>query len=241
MHQTDGDLLALLHGEPVWPGEDAARGHLEACRLCAGRLESLRREETEQRTLLRVLDVPVPAVTAATIRRRAAARRRSVRIAASLGALMTLASAAAALPGSPVRGWMRDLLAPNVSAPRLPAARPPTVRPATDGVEFSAIGTLVIELRFPQVTGQIRIVRTGSEVAAARAIGGDVGFQVGSGRVTLVNRRPAERYELSLPRSLAQASVLVGGRLLVRLRARDSAPRADTLTFDLSRHPGRAP
>lgn len=241
MHQTDCDLLGLLHGEPVWPGADEARRHLETCLFCAGRLESLRHEEREQRTILKVLDMPVPAVTAATIRGRAVARRRSFRVAASIGALVTLASAAAALPGSPVRGWIRNLLTPSVGASRLPAARPSAGRPATEGIEFTAVGTLVIELRFPQVTGQIRIVRTGSEVAVARAIGGDVGFQVGSGRVILENRRPAERYEFSLPRNLAQASVLVGGRLLVRLRARDSASRADTLTFDLSRHPGRAP
>ena len=241
MHPTDFDLLALLHGEPVWSGDDEARRHLDTCVVCVGRLESLRREEMEQRTLVKALDVPLPPVTAAMIRGRAIASRRNFRMAASIGALMTLASAAAALPGSPVRGWIRNLLSQGVVAPALPAASPSPARAATDGIEWPAIGAWVIELRHPQATGQIRIVRTDSSIAMARAIGGDVGFQVGSGRVVLDNRRPADRYEISLPRNLIRASVLVGGRLLVRLRAPDSASRADTLTFDLSVHPGRAP
>lgn len=241
MHPIDTDLLALMRGEPVWLGADEAGRHIDACLLCARRLESLRREETGQRTILMQLDFPLPPVTAATIRRRAIVRRRTFRMAASIGALVTLASAAMALPGSPVRGWIRNVMAPVVAAPALPAGRPSAARPATDGVEFPAVGALVIELRYPQTSGQIRIVRTDSTIAVARAIGGDVGFRVGSGRLILDNRRPAERYEISLPRNLTQTSVLVGGRLVVRLRASDPVRRPDTLTFNLSLHPGRTP
>lgn len=241
MHTTDCDLLALLHGEPVWLDADEARRHIESCRVCAARQASLWREETEQRALLSLLDVPVPLVTVATIQRRAVARRRSVGIAASIVALVTVASAAVAFPGSPLRSWIWNTPSPIATAPALSAHRPGAENLATDGVEFPAVGIVVIELRYPQRSGQIRIVRTNSTVATARAIGGNVGFRVGSGRVILDNRPPAASYELYLPRDLIQASVLVGGRLLVRLTAHDAASTQDTLTFDLSLHSGRTP
>ena len=242
MHPIDTDLLALLHAEPVWLGAEAARRHIDACPLCTRRAESLRREETEQRTRLLQLGFPLPPVTAAMIVRRATVRRRNFRLAASIGALATLASAAMALPGSPMRAWMRaSFLAPVAIARVSPAGSSPAAQPAATGIEFRAAGTLVIELRVPQASGQIRIIRSDSAIAVARAIGGAVRFRVGSGRLMLDNRVAADRYEFSLPRNLTQMSVLVGGRLLVRLTSRDAAPRTDTLTFDLSLHPGGVP
>ncbi len=240
MHPTDSDLLAMLHGELREPAADQVRLHVEVCSGCASRRDAIAREEADRALLLRTLDFPVPPISAAIIRTRAQARRRLIRAAASIGVLTTLVSAAAAMPGSPVRTWLEKVLAPAPSQPA-PAAPGPAEGPAADGVEVAAEGALVIELRHPQAAGQFQIAATDRATATARAIGGDVGYRVGPGRVTLDNRTPAARYEITIPRTLANVTVLVGGRILWRIGADPPPARFDTLTFDLSLHQGRLP
>lgn len=240
MHPTDEDLLALLHGELRGPAADQVRLHLDACPACASRRDAIGREEMERDLLLRALDFPVPPISAAIIRTRASARRRLARAAASIGVLTTLATAAAAMPGSPVRTWLEKVLAPAPPQPA-PAARRPAEGAAADGVEVAAEGALVIELRRSQAAGQFRIAVTDRATVTARAVGGDVGYRVGPGRVTLDNRVPATRYDITLPRTLANVTVLVGGRILWRIGTDHPAVPFDTLTFDLSLHQGRVP
>lgn len=240
MHTTEAEILALLHGELASSEADRIRQHCADCQECAARHDVLCLDESVRHRLLNLLDAPLPAVTVGTIRRRAIARRRGAGVAAAIVMLITAASAAVAFPGSPLRSWIVGSASP-VAIEREPASQPATVPPATDGVQVLGLGTMIVELRYPQRTGLIRISHTDSPFTTARAIGGSVGFRVGSGRITLDNRDPAAVYEIDLPRNLIQAAVRVGGRVLVRVPARVGAPFPDTLTIDLSRHSGATP
>lgn len=240
MHPTDFEILALLHGEQV---PEEVRTHLESCPMCALRRDSLLRHEATQSALLRELDFPVPAVSAEMIRRRAISRRRVYRIAASIGIFATLASTAMALPGMPVWNWLRgreQLHQEPITPARAPIAAPHRSA-AADGIAITPAGALLIELRHPQSSGQIRIVRTDLPVASLRAAGGRVDYRVAPGRVTLENREPAARYEISLPRTLRRATVLVGGQVFWQLDQNSRSAGPDTLILDLSPKSGRVP
>ena len=93
----------------------------------------------------------------------------------------------------------------------------------------------------PQHTGQVRIVRTDLATATVRALGGDVGYRVGPGRINLDNRQPAERYDITIPRSLQQFALLAGGRVLLRIDPHHPPGVSDTVTIEFSRHGGTAP
>lgn len=241
MHPTDFDLLAHLHAEAGQPGAGTVRRHLETCRACFERRQELGREESEQRRLLRALDAPVPLITVEAIRRRSRVALTGVRIAASIALLVTLASAAAAIPGSPVRAWLRRLTAPAARPPAQPPAVVPQPAASTDGVQVAATGSLVIMLGTPQRTGQIRIVRTDLVTATVRAVGGDVGYRIGAGRIILDNRLPADRYDITIPRALERFVLLAGGRVLLRIDARHPPGASDTLTIELARRGGTSP
>lgn len=239
MHPTDFEILALLHGEQV-PAE--VHTHLASCPICALRRNTLLRGEATQNALVRELDLPVPAVPAELIRHRAIARRRVYRMAASIGILAILASTAMALPGMPVWNWLRgDRPDPALINPtRVPIARH---RPAAtaDGIAITPNDVLVIELRHSQSSGQIRIIRTDAPVASLRAAGGRVDYRIAPGRVTLENRQPAERYEISLPRTLRRVTLLVGGQVFWQLDQSSASAGPDTLILDLTPKSGEAP
>ena len=65
---------------------------------------------------------------------------------------------------------------------------------------MAADSDVIIALREPQSAGEIHVVwQTGAPAVSVRAIGGDVGYTVRTGRVQVENRRPALRYEIILP------------------------------------------
>ena len=146
MHPTAFDLLAEIHGEAVLAGAGSIRRHVEECPICFERRRALAREESEQSRLLRALDVPTPRIPVDLIRSRARARRSRVRIAASIGALVTVASAAAAIPGSPVREWLHSMSPPASAVSKASIPKP---SPSLDGVQVLATGSLVIMLGTP--------------------------------------------------------------------------------------------
>ena len=241
MHPTEFDLLAQLHGEAGQPGSGTIRRHVEECLICLELRQSLGREESEQRRLLRALDVPTPLILVDRFRRRAHVRRPRVRIAASIGVLVALASAAAAIPGSPVRDWLRGRPASAATGPALFKAALRKPSPFADGVQVGAAGSLVVLLGTPQDTGKIRILRTDLATATVRAVGGDVGYRVSAARIHIDNRLPAERYDITIPRSLERFALLAGGRVVLRIDPRHPAGFSDSLTITFARHGGTTP
>jgi len=113
MHVDEGLLQALLDGEVDQTAAAEARRHIDECSQCRGLLAELRGEDQWLEGVLRSIDHPVPRVPVETIATRARRSRRPLRWAAAIGLLLLAAGTAYALPGSPVRRWIDQLLGPE--------------------------------------------------------------------------------------------------------------------------------
>src|SRR5262245_19183236 len=109
MHLDDEQLQRFLHRELSADARRPAGDHLSSCAECRERLFELEREQKEVYRLLQRVDSPSPAVTAAEVATRARASRSPWgRWAAGILLAAALTGAAYALPGSPLRQWVRD-------------------------------------------------------------------------------------------------------------------------------------
>jgi anti-sigma factor RsiW len=210
MHPSDAALLALVHDE-LSTGESAAiRSHLAICAACREREAAVRSGEAQIGALLRLLDHPVPVRGAPEARASRFGVRRAA-LAASL-AVFLAGAAAAAVPGTALNRWFQSQLgsAPP-TAPRAAPSAPAGTAPAqvAGGVAIPAPRSLVITF--------------------AEAYGGDVGYQVGDGRIEVDNRKPAGRYTLEVPATLSRLTVLVDGRSVFDSAVRPLAAGVDSI------------
>jgi anti-sigma factor RsiW len=230
MHPSDAALLALVHNE-LSTGESAAiRSHLAGCAACREREAGARSGEAQIGALLRLLDHPVP-VRVAPEGRAPRFGVRQAALAASL-AVFLAGAAAAAVPGTALNRWFQSTLgsAPR-SAPRAaPSAPAPGVAaPAqvAGGVEIPAPRALVVTFAQAEAAGVLTVRASSRADASLQAYGGDVGYQVGDGRIEVDNGKPAGRYALEVPATLSRLTVLVDGRSVF-----DSAVRAPASGID---------
>src|SRR5687767_10065174 len=126
LHLTDETIDHLLHAELSAAEHREARSHLSTCAVCRRREEEMTAEDREIAGALAVLDRPIAAVNADTIVRRARRGGGRWRLAVAGSALLA-ATAAAAMPGSPVRRWLfeeseRPVAAAEVAAPVVASA-----------------------------------------------------------------------------------------------------------------------
>ena len=124
MHLSDRELELVCDGETLADGEDFAHRHLASCAACARALDDLKWEDASHAHELTLLDHAVPraSLEALMARARTRPRRRTGLLAASVGFLVVAGTAAAALPGSPVRAYVERFLASD----RAPSMTPPT-------------------------------------------------------------------------------------------------------------------
>ena len=126
-HLGEGTLQELLDGE-LPPGARAGvEAHLASCPACAGELAELRGLTARTSALLGLVEATPPVLAAqarfARHRRGGTASaitqaRRALPRAAVLVLFVAGAAAAAAIPGSPAREWVRGLgLSPRVEQP----------------------------------------------------------------------------------------------------------------------------
>ena len=175
------------------------------------------REERGIHDLLRSLDHPPPGITADDVIRRARRSRAPARrLAAGLAAAIGLAGVAYAVPGSPVRDWVRAVIPGDTPAGRF-ADDPSTPAPVGGsgaGMVFDPVDSLVV--RFPSSSGgHLRIELTeGTEIVAR--------MRAGEGRFTsrpnelVVRLSATDTLELLVPRTAASVEVRVGDRSLFR-------------------------
>ena len=225
MHPSDAILLALIHGEPDDRTAAHARAHLASCAECAGRSAALAKAETEVGALLSLLDHPVP-FHPMPVSQPARPRWARPAVAASL-ALLLAGAAAAAVPATALHRWIAARLgaAPvTAAAPAAPA--PPPAHGQEGGVELPGTGALTVTFAVPEPAGRLTVSAGARRGAVLHAFGGDVGYQVGRGRIAVDNRRPAGRYSLEVPADLAHLTVLVAGRPVFdsERRALDAVP-----------------
>jgi anti-sigma factor RsiW len=210
-HPTDSELLAVVHHEP----SADLQAHLASCQACQLRYRDLAQQDGAIASLLTLLDAPVPTVTLSGITRRARRGRRARSVAAAAAAILIAASAAATvIPGAPFHPFFRGLVGKSSLHTR-PALRPARAPADTAGVTVAGDAEVIIALRHPQNIGEIHLVwQPGAPSVSVRAIGGEVGYTVRTGKVLVENRRPAIRYEIVLPLTVRAMTLLMGNQVL---------------------------
>jgi len=234
MHPSDAALLELVHGE-LPAGETAAiRSHLAGCAACRQREAGFRESDAQIGALLRLLDHPVPARAAPQPHRHRFGVRQAA-LAASL-AVFLAGAAAAAVPGTALNRWFRSQL--GGASPTAPRAAPPPPAPAptapaqvAGGVEIAVPRALVVTFAEPEPAGVLAVRATSRANASLQAYGGDVGYQVGDGRIEVDNRKPAGRYSLEVPATISRLTVLVAGQPVFDSDERPVASRPDSISL----------
>jgi len=261
-HPTAGMLRSLLDGELSPSEEERVRAHLQECAECRRALEESQREAELVEHATSAIDPPVDVKGArARLQRRlgeeedretggpeSEGRREADRRGTKVPGLGSLARAAllilalaggvsAALPGSPVRGWLERVWEAIVAPDEAPEPREeePTEEPDEGEPEEAGI-------RISPAEGRLRIELIGAESGAQirlRLIDGPGGgvfaregtrFETGPGSV--VARNPGDRVRVEVPRDADDVEVTVDGRTLFR-KVGDGielpGPRGDTL------------
>ena len=209
MHLDVERIQRLLHGELDAAAERTARDHLAGCAECRASVADAEREDARVFGLLGTLGSAVPAVSAghvvARARADAAARwgRRAAVVALSLGA----ASVAYALPGSPVREWVREV----VRWVRGPAPQDP-VQDGPAGVAVEAGAAFRIVFTHEQARGVVTVMVVDRQDVAARRLGGAARFTSDEDRLVIDNAGAIADYEIELPQSTPWIELRVGGR-----------------------------
>jgi hypothetical protein len=232
-HPTDSELLAVVHHEP----SADLQAHLASCQACQLRYRDLAQQDGAIASLLTLLDAPVPSVTLSGITRRAGRGRRARSVAAAAAAILIAASAAATvIPGAPFHPFFRGLVGKSSLHTR-PALRPAPAPADTAGVTVAGNTEVIIALRHPQNTGEVHLVwEPGAPAVSVRAIGGEVGYTVRTGKVLVENRRPAVRYEIVLPLTVPAMTLLMGNQVLWQSTNPAGGNRSrQPITLDLSK------
>lgn len=270
-HPEDGRLLALLDGELSGPAADRLEEHLEACESCRRRRDELARASELLTRELEARDAQVPPANPLAVRRvahyRAAERGRADpapgdgdgrgrsgarkhgggRLARSTlwkAAVLVLglgAVASAAVPGSPVEGWIGDAvraLASGFSGEPAPADAPApdtAARPAApQGVSVPVSDRAVVRITDPAPGLRVRVRPVEDSLLSVFARGAR--YRAGDGTIEVLGAdRPDLRIEL--PTGPGTARIMAGEVLLLervdgRLRVR--AASADTVDGTIS-------
>ena len=230
MHLDEEQLQRLLHGELSAGDTRDARGHLAACDGCRKRLVTAERDESEIFSLLRQVDHPVPTVHAKDL----AARARNIgpvwgRWAAGILLVLGAAGAAYAVPGSPVRQWMRSAaawIAPEEQVSPIPKqVEAPTASAA--GIAAVPGRSFVIAFQSTEPGGRARVSLTGGAEVTVRAPGGAARFTSAADRLLIDNLGSGATFEIEIPRAAPRVEITVAGqRIFLKQGERVVAPHS---------------
>lgn len=205
------------------------------------------RDEDEVFALLRHLDHSPPAVTAEMIAARARRGADGRRWAAGILLTVTLAGAAYAAPGSPVRGWISaavERIAGRHETPQAPLAppteEPPASQPRESGIAVAPGRELLILFTASQATGQARIKLTDAAEVTVRASSGAATFTSEIDRLVIDNRGSSADFEIGIPRAARRVEIRVAGdRIFLksgpRITSGESLPSPGAYLLPLTR------
>ncbi len=230
MHLDEEQLQRLLHGELNAGDTRDARGHLAACDDCRERLVMAERDEGEIFGLLRQVDHPLPRVHAEAL----AARARNIglvwgRWAAGILLVLGAAGAAYAVPGSPIRQWMRSAAAWIAREDRVsPAPRQASV-PTASAAGIAAVPgrNYVIAFLSAEPGGQARVSLTDGAEVTVRAPSGAARFTSAADRLLIDNQGSGATFEIEIPRTAPRVEIRVAGkRIFLKQGERIAAPHS---------------
>ncbi len=163
---------------------------------------------------LRRLDHHRPDISADAVMRRAATRRRrGPRLA--IAALVTVAGATAALamPGSPVTRWIRGAIR-GEQAPRAAAPAPvpqPALRAHASAISVVPGADFALEFESSQAAGAIRLRFGPQPDLSVQAEDGDPQYAVQPRGLTVRNRGLVASYLVTVPNAMRRLRIRVGG------------------------------
>lgn len=225
-HWADATLLAYLDDElPAGERAEVER-HLAECEACAGQLARLRSAASGLSRALQEVDQEAPerdigALTAEWTTRARRARARSALAKAAVLVLVAAGGSAAAVPGSPVRGWIARSL--EAVADLFNRGRPPA----------EPTGAVEIRLTEPAPDATIRVRLVDGDRAGVWSDGAR--YRSGPGRIEVISPGPGE-VRIELPRSARSARVEIDGRVLLVKEGADLrllAPALDSSEAEL--------
>jgi hypothetical protein len=206
-------------------------------------VETATHEEAWLLETLREIDHATPRMALDALVRRAAERPRQShwqRRAAAILLTVGAATAAYALPGSPLPRWTRSA-ASWIAGTVLGRQPPPStaVAPAPEATEPAA-GTpagiallpgdrFAIQFSGTQVSGIATLTLTDAPRVIVRAVNGHATFTAAGDHLTIENSGSTADYAIEVPRSAPNVAVFVGARRVVAVRGGRliAAPGAD--------------
>jgi hypothetical protein len=218
MHPDDEQLQRFLHRELNADSRRSVSEHLVTCGNCRERLFDLERDQKEVYRLLQRVDSPPPAITAAEVAAAARASRFEWgRLAAGILLAVGLAGGAYAMPGSPLRDWIRGARDTIQGSERPPTPVEPPM-PLMAGLAVPPGERLVIlfERAHPQSQARVSI----GDWTEVRVRGPSGGATFGSEADTLRvgNRDSTATFEIEIPRDARKVEIRVAG---TRIFAKD--------------------
>lgn len=224
-HTNDGTLQAFLD-EALEPSERASVSrHLASCATCTAELNALRTAAERFTSFVQAVDTVTPpseqtrlAVQRARWQRRSVSARRTLARAAGLIVLLA-AGAAVAMPGSPVRDWLRGLLAdeepaaPVVTEPV--AVEEPLPTPTTGVAVLPLDGRvrIVIEDAARGTRVHIRPIEGDEASVQAAGLAADARFLTAPGEIRVMAAGAGDLI-VELPRGVDDGEIVVDGTLL---------------------------
>jgi hypothetical protein len=178
----------------------------------------MRPEDDQVERVLRVLDHPVPAISAESIAARA--RHRGIRRTGWTALILALATGGAvyAAPHSPVRSWVSALVEGNtrsVKVRAVPAAEVPT-QPAAAGIAVAPGVGLVIVFGAPRksgsLSGTVTVTLVDDAEVGVRAPRGAATFTTDIDRLGVERWDPDATFEVLVPRVAPRVEILIDGK-----------------------------
>lgn len=210
MHLDDGVLIAFADNALAPPERAETAEHVLACRECRKRLDELNDASETLASALALLDAPHDAERARrALESRLAGQRTSwnarsfVRAAGLI--LVLAAGASAAVPGSPVRTWIRAVITPE---PVLEA--PARTLDTTSAVSIAPVnGRIEIAVLDPDAGTTLRVRSVDEEQATVTVPqpAAPPRFRTSPGRIEV--QGVSGVVEIDVPRSAEHVSILV--------------------------------
>lgn len=215
MHLDEELLQRLLHGELSAGDTRDARGHLAACGECRERMVMAERDEGEIFGLLRQIDHPLPRVRAEAV----AAKARNIglvwgRWAAGIFLVLGAAGAAYAVPGSPMRQWIRSAATWIAREERVSPIPRQVEAPTASAAGIAAVPgrSYVIAFQRAEPGGQVRVSLTDGEEVTVRAPSGAARFTSAADRLLIDNRGSGATFDIEIPRTAPRVEIRAAGK-----------------------------
>jgi hypothetical protein len=215
MHPDTVALRQFTDGELQGNVAEDVRLHTQHCPACAAAIEALPGEDAWIVSLFSTLDSPAPSFKLND--RSGRASPQWLRRAAAVLLLSTLAGAAWALPGSPVRSWLNPQPEPVAHVP----VNGPDATPAIErgGLDITAGGAVHIRFAEAQTRGLLHIFFSDSTAVRLTVFNDDVRFDAQSdGNVFVDNTGSFADYEIRIPRDAADLTIRLADTIIFRIR-----------------------